>query len=245
MTERGHSSSSSAHDSSRCNPAKPQVIAGDRFGNLLHAAMKLHFVVVLLLALLSFDVSAQAQSASGGTDEQSSAFIPDGERMQVRRIGLIDLDGVLRRSDGTAKVRELLDEQRELFQREFAAREIALQQTERELVARQDTLSEEDFAERLAEFEAEVTIIQQEIQYRREAIDIAFQEAQSDIRRLAIDIVTEIAGELQLDLVLVRESALIFLPTLNLSEEVLRRLDERTENARFEIKIDEDVRAGG
>ena len=203
------------------------------------------FSVCLALAIaLGSATGAHAQTQPREPGQQTQVQL-DGASMEVRRIGLIDLDGVVRRSNGTARVRELLDEQRELFQREFAAREIALQQTERELVARRDSLSEADFSARLADFEAEVVTIQQEIQYRRESIDIAFQDAQADIRRLAIDIVAEIAGELQLDLVLVRESALIFLPTLNISEAVLQRLDERTTNARFEISVDSDSPGGG
>ena len=203
------------------------------------------FSVCLALAIALGSVTgAHAQTQPREPGQQTQVQL-DGASMEVRRIGLIDLDGVVRRSNGTARVRELLDEQRELFQREFAAREIALQQTERELVARRDSLSEADFSARLADFEAEVVTIQQEIQYRRESIDIAFQDAQADIRRLAIDIVAEIAGELQLDLVLVRESALIFLPTLNISEAVLQRLDERTTNARFEISVDSDSPGGG
>ena len=66
---------------------------------------------------------------------------------------------------------------------------------------------------------------------------MAFQEAQSKLRNLAIQIVTELAQEKKLDLVLVRDSALIFLPSLNLSDEVLRRLDERTKNARIEVTV--------
>jgi len=50
--------------------------------------------------------------------------------------------------------------------------------------------------------------------------------------------VTEVAGEKRLDLVLVKGSALIFRPTLNISDEVLQRLDERTKNARLEVTID-------
>ena len=49
--------------------------------------------------------------------------------------------------------------------------------------------------------------------------------------------ITEIASELQLDLVLQRDSSLIFLPHLNISEEVLKRLNERTKNARIEIEV--------
>ena len=176
----------------------------------------------------------QAGSQSGGA---SAPFYEGSADMSVDRIGLIDLDGVLRASEGAARVRNLLDEQRRGFQREFAAREAALQDTERNLVAQRDQIDEAEFARQLAEFEASVTQIQKEIQYRREAIDIAFQEAQSKLRNLAMQIVTELAQERKLDLVLVRESALIFLPSLNLSDEVLRRLDERTKNARIEVTV--------
>ena len=169
--------------------------------------------------------------------EGGLAVPADTADMSVERIGLIDLEGVLRASSGAARVRELLDEQRRAFQQEFAEREAALQQTERDLVAKRGELSEAEFASQLAEFEAEVTQIQKEIQYRREAIDIAFQEAQTKLRDIAIQIVTELAQEKRLDVVLVRETALIFRPSLNLSAEVLRRLDERTKNARIEVTI--------
>ena len=164
--------------------------------------------------------------------------------MVIRRIGLIDLEGVIRASKGTAKVRELLDKQRQLFQQEFSEREAGLQQRERELTSQRELLSEDAFAEKLAQFEADVATIQKEIQYRREAIDLAFQEAQSKLRRIALEIVTEVAGEKRLDLVLIKDSVLIFRPTLNISDEVLQRLDERTKNARLEVTVDSQKTAG-
>lgn len=187
--------------------------------------------LVLIGFMLSFAIGMPAVTKA----EAQEGGDPD---MMVSRIGLIDLDGVLRASKGTAKVRELLDKQRALFQQEFAEREARLQQTERDLAAQRSVLSDEVFAERLSAFEADVATIQKEIQYRREAIDVAFQESQAKLRRIALEIVTDVAGERRLDLVLVRDSALIFLPSLNISDEVLRRLDERTRNARLEVTID-------
>ena len=176
--------------------------------------------------------AAQGAAASSGTDQ--------GSRMQVTRIGLVDLDGVLRRSSGTVKVRQLLDEQRLTFQEEFTKREAELQATEKALQADRELLSEDAFNERLRAFEDEVAEMQRQIQYRRQALDRAFQEAQRNLRGLALDIVKQIASEHKLDLVLSQESVLIFLPTLNVSEEVLARLDERTKNARIEIKVGAD-----
>jgi Skp family chaperone for outer membrane proteins len=176
--------------------------------------------------------AAPGAAASSGTDQ--------GSQMQVTRIGLVDLDGVLRQSSGTAKVRQLLDEQRLTFREEFTQREAELQATEKALQADRELLSEDAFNERLKAFEDEVAEVQRQIQYRRQALDRAFQEAQRNLRGLALDIVKQIASERKLDLVLSQESALIFLPTLNISEEVLARLDERTRNARIEIKVGAD-----
>jgi len=198
--------------------------------------------LILLMWGLGLSPVAYAQTAAEDANGAAQADGPVPQReattdMRVQRIGLIDIDAVLRASQGTARVRELLDEQRQLFQKEFATRETALQETERRLISQREALSEAEFARQLAEFEAEVASIQKEIQYRREAIDIAFQDAQENMRRIALEIVTDVAREMRLDIVLERESVLIFLPRYNISDEVLRRLDARTKDVRLEVTI--------
>ena len=203
-----------------------------------------------LAALLFFALVGPCLPAVAQTTDTSKADDPSAASAQflAQRIALIDLESVLRAASGTLRVRELLDEQRLLFQAEFAEREAALQQTERQLQADRNTLSEDEFTQRLTDFEDEVARIQREIQYRREALDLAFQDAQARLRQIAIEIVTEIAREQQLDLVLKEDSAIAFRPGLNISELVLRRLDERTKDARIEIEVEDgtttDVDAG-
>ena len=172
-------------------------------------------------------VSAQTTTASSDTTPS----------MEVRRIGLADLNGVLRAADANVKVRELLDVQRQIFQSEFSKVESELQQTERDLMSKRELLSAEEYDKQIKAFQARVTRLQQDIQKQRQSIDNAYQKAQSDIRAKAISVITEIASEMQLDLVLQRDSSLIFLPHLNISEEVLKRLNERTKNARIEIEV--------
>ncbi len=197
-------------------------------------------VIASLIGLLVLPPFVIAQEATGtqteaGSPEQSATSLI--EAMRVERIGLVDLDGVLRKSTGTQKVRQLLDEQRSEFQKEFSIRETALQETERTLLVDKEFISTEEFNRRLKAFEDEVAEVQRQIQYRRQALDRAFQEAQREIRALALEIVKEIAAERKLDLVMSQESALIFRPALNISDEVYRRLEKRTENATIEIKV--------
>lgn len=180
---------------------------------------------VLLLAASFISFSAFAQEATKDVD------------LNVRRIGLVDIEGVLRSAVASEKVRILLDEQREKFQQEFNVIEKKLQDTERDLTLKQGVISEAEFDAQRISFQNKVTKVQQDIQYRRQALDSAYQKAQNDLRALAIDILAEIASEKKLDLILARNSALIFLPHFNISNEVLERLNERTKNAKIEIEI--------
>ena len=159
--------------------------------------------------------------------------------MEVRRIGLADLNGILRAADANVKVRELLDTQRQKFQDEFSLVESELQQTERDLMSKRELLSKEEYDKQIKAFQARVTQLQQDIQRKRQAIDNAYQKAQSDIRTEALSIITAIAKEMSLDLVFSRDASLIFLPHLNISDEVLNRLNDRTKNARIEIQLQE------
>ena len=189
----------------------------------------------LFAALCGYFVWAMPAVLAQTTTETA----PASQSMEVRRIGLADLNGILRAADANVKVRELLDTQRQKFQDEFSLVEAELQQTERDLMSKRELLSAEEYDKQIKAFQARVTQLQQDIQRKRQAIDNAYQKAQSDIRAEALSIITEIARDMNLDLVLNREASLIFLPHLNISNEVLNRLNERTKNARIEIQVQE------
>jgi outer membrane protein len=189
----------------------------------------------LFAALCGYFVWAMPAVLAQTTTETA----PASQSMEVRRIGLADLNGILRAADANVKVRELLDTQRQKFQDEFSLVEAELQQTERDLMSKRELLSAEEYDKQIKAFQARVTQLQQDIQRKRQAIDNVYQKAQSDIRAEALSIITEIARDMNLDLVLNREASLIFLPHLNISNEVLTRLNERTKNARIEIQVQE------
>ena len=176
---------------------------------------------------------------SAASAQTTTETEPSSKSMEVQRIGLADLNGILRAADANVKVRELLDTQRQKFQDEFSLVETELQQTERDLMSKRELLSAEEYDKQIKAFQARVTQLQQDIQRKRQAIDNAYQKAQSDIRAEALSIITEIARDMNLDLVLNRDAGLMFLPHLNISDEVLTRLNERTKNARIEIQVQE------
>ena len=192
--------------------------------------------IKLLICMMAFFGSVPVSFA------QIDATTPEAEKsMEVKRIVLVDLDGVLRAADANNRVRELLDGQRAKFQEEFRAIEVNLQQSERDLLAKRELMAKDEYEKLVIAFQARVSSVQKEIQYKRQSIDDAYQKAASDIRKLAIEVIKKIASEREIDLILNRNSSVIFLPHLNISDEVLTRLNERTKNARIEVEIKKPV----
>ena len=175
------------------------------------------------LLVTAFQAPTLAQSVSSEKD------------FSINNVGLVDLPFVLRTASASTKVRELLDEKRAEFSQEFQDKEAELLQKERELNLKRTILSEADFNAEVQKFQALVADTQKEIQFKRRSLDQAFQQAQDRLREVALEIVTEIATREQLDLILNREAALIFRPDLNITDEVLFELNERTKNARIEV----------
>ena len=186
-------------------------------------------LLICILAIIGFAPVSIAQT---------DATTPAAEKsMEVKRIALVDLDGVLRAADANNRVRELLDGQRAKFQEEYRAIEVNLQQSERDLLAKRELMAKDEYDKLVTAFQARVSSVQKEIQYKRQSIDNAYQKALNDIRGLAIEVITKIASEREIDLILNRDSSVIFLPHLNISDEVSARLNERTKNARIEVEI--------
>ncbi len=184
-------------------------------------------MIIFLTSL--FSVTALGTFAQQADESDETNF-------SVERVGIIDLSEVLRQSKATINVRDLLDEKRSEFQEQFAAREVELLSREKSLKSKRDIMSKEAYEAEVRLFQDEVAKVQREIQQKRKSLDNAFQQAQDKLRNLAIEIVGDIAKEQKLDLVANRSNVLVFRNQLDLTKIVLARLNERTKDARFEVK---------
>ena len=184
-------------------------------------------MIIFLTSL--FSVTALGTFAQQADESDETNF-------SVERVGIIDLSEVLRQSQAIINVRDLLDEKRAEFQEQFAAREVELLSREKSLKSKRDIMSKEAYEAEVRLFQDEVAEVQREIQQKRKSLDNAFQQAQDKLRNLAIEIVGDIAKEQKLDLVANRSNVLVFRNQLDLTKIVLARLNERTKDARFEVK---------
>ena len=199
-------------------------------GNIEYEKYSTMLIISYLYTLGLFILPSQKAYSQNNT----IAVLQD--TFNFERLAVVNMDKVLRDAKATERVRELLDNKREEFQNDFAMREANLLQIEKDLQSKRTILSEEAYRAEVNQFQNEVASIQQEIQFKRQALDKAFQEAQDEIKSLAAEIVTEIAGQQKLDVVLNKNAALVFRQDLDITEIVIIKLNERTKNARLEIQ---------
>ncbi|MBT5481186.1 MAG: OmpH family outer membrane protein [Alphaproteobacteria bacterium] len=190
--------------------------------------------LVLFLALFLSGAGLQSAAAQVITGDVSTENAVNSD-FDIRRVGTIDISAVLRASEATEKVRRLLDGKRAEFKEEFAQKEAELVLKEQELQSKRDVMSQDAYRNEVQKFQNDVAEIQRQIQFRRQSLDNAFQQAQDKIRQLALKIVTEIANERRLDFVLNKDNVLVFRNKLDITQNVLEVLNERTKNARLEL----------
>ena len=194
------------------------------------AALSLALFLALFLSGAGLQ-SAAAQVTIGDVSTENAG----NSDFDIRRVGTIDISAVLRASEATEKVRRLLDGKRAEFKEEFAQKEAELVLKEQELQSKRDIMSQDAYRSEVQKFQNDVAEIQRHIQFRRQSLDNAFQQAQDKIRQLALKIVTEIANERRLDFVLNKDNVLVFRNKLDITQNVLEVLNERTKNARLEL----------
>ena len=190
--------------------------------------------LVLFLALFLSGAGLQSAAAQVTIGDVSTENAGNSD-FDIRRVGTIDISAVLRASEATEKVRRLLDGKRAEFKEEFARKEAELVLKEQELQSKRDIMSQDAYRNEVQKFQNDVAEIQRQIQFRRQSLDNAFQQAQDKIRQLALKIVTEIANERRLDFVLNKDNVLVFRNKLDITQNVLEVLNERTKNARLEL----------
>jgi outer membrane protein len=88
-------------------------------------------------------------------------------------------------------------------------------------------LTPEAFAEKRRAFEEDVSEVQRLVQQRRRQLDQVAEVALNEVKTALIEIVTGIAEERGFNLVLPSSEVLFFARKIDLTEEVLAKLDAR------------------
>ena len=197
------------------------------FSSISAAASSLATARHLVAALALVFALASPAVAQTGDGAGSAAGQP---------VGVVDMAAILQQSNAIAQIRKAIDEKTAVFQKEISDEEVAIREVEAQLNADKDLITEQEFNARVAEFEERVVALQQKIQRQRSSFDSAYADAQRRLEEQLLPIVSEIAGERGFAIVVQKKNAVLFDGTLDITDEALARLNERTKNLKITLE---------
>ncbi|HYZ27036.1 MAG TPA: OmpH family outer membrane protein [Geminicoccaceae bacterium] len=140
---------------------------------------------------------------------------------------VIDYQRILRDAAAARSIRDQIEARRKAYQEEISKEEQRLHEADKAFAEQRSVLSPEAFAEKRRDFEQEVAKVQRMVQERRRELDRLSVTALNEVKQALVEIVTSIAKERGFNLVLPSSEVLFFARALDLTEEVLGKLDAR------------------
>ena len=156
---------------------------------------------------------------------------PVAQEIPTAKVAILDVQRILRESSATVSIKDQIKRQSQIYQDEIAKQEKELRAAAEELAGQRAILSAEAFARKQGEFKSRGAAVEKGVRTRMRELDQARNTAIKEVERTLDRVVSEIAEQRGLNLILSRvraRSVVLYAHTdLNITDEVLRRLNER------------------
>lgn len=141
--------------------------------------------------------------------------------------GVVNVGKIMQASKAAVSVRSQLQAKQKAFQADLDAKEKQLYSEDQALVKQKDSADKAAFEKKVKDFRAKAANEQRDVQAKKAQLDKAFAGALDEIQKTVLDIVKQVAAEKKLNLVVSASAALYVDPSLDITDEVLSRLDSK------------------
>ncbi|WP_299441217.1 OmpH family outer membrane protein [uncultured Rhodospira sp.] len=148
-------------------------------------------------------------------------------------IGIIDMQRILRDSTAAQGVDQSRQQYLETYNKETAAEEQTLREEQRGLALGPNEAPTPEMQQRAQAFRGKVAQFEQRVAERRRNLERALSLALSKVQQMITVVADEVAAERGINLVLYRSQVPLFDPRMEMTEDVLTRLNERLPSVEF------------
>lgn len=161
-----------------------------------------------------------------------SAGDAQAQQLPPAVVAVIDYQRILRDSAAARSIREQVEARRNAYQEEINKQEQRLREADKEVAKQRSLLTTDAFAEKRRQYEQDVAQVQKMVQDRRRELDSVSAGALNEVKKALIVVVTGIADERGFNIVLPTSDVLFFARKIDLTDEVLAKLDESLPDVR-------------
>jgi outer membrane protein len=176
--------------------------------------MRMHRLLLAVTAVATVLLSAPAMAQ-------------DVEKPPVPSIAIIDVDKVMRESLAVKSARTQIDEIAGNLQEQIAKEEEAMRSEEQQLQQQRAILTPEVYSERRQSLQERAATLQQRARSLRQTLDRGMAQTMQRIQLVLFDEVGKLAEEIGVNLVLPRSQIVVAFDSFDISDEALKRLNER------------------
>jgi len=149
----------------------------------------------------------------------------DGE-VQGPKIAVIDMQKIMRESEAVQSIQQQIEQQRSEYQETLSEKEKQLRSADEDLARQRTVLSAEAFQKKRRDLEGRVSRLQRDIQSSKRQLDKNYSEAMRTVQQKLVEIVRDIAGKRDLDMVIGKATVVLVRPELEITDQALERLND-------------------
>lgn len=157
------------------------------------------------------------------------------QQIPAATVAVVDFQRILRESTAAVSIRAQIEKQRAAYQQKITAQEQDLRQANEELSRQRTILSAEAFAQKRTDFDARVSDVQRQVQARKRQLEEASALGLKEVEKALAVIIADLAKTRGFNMVLARRQIMFADRALNISDEVLTRLNERLPNVKVPL----------
>ena len=168
------------------------------------------FILLAVLVLHTSFVRAQASS-----------------ELEPVSLAVVDFRGVLAKSEAARNIRSAVDEKRQELRKYFLEVENSLRDEQKNLSKKRAIVTAEAFEKRARKLKEKAQSAQKLAQTSNQKLKKSFDQAMDKVQKELVRIVAEVAEESGVGVVLFRSAIVIAVKKLDISKEVLMRLNKK------------------
>ena len=152
-------------------------------------------------------------------------------------LAVVDFRGVLAKSEAARNIRSTVDEKRQELRKYFLEVENSLRDEQKDLSKKRSIMTAEAFEQRARNLKEKAQSAQKLAQTSNQKLKKSFDQAMDKVQKELLRIVAEVAEETGVGVVLFRSAIVIAVKKLDISKEVLQRLNKKLPEVevRFEM----------
>lgn len=152
------------------------------------------------------------------------------------QIGILDVDKIIQESSAVVDIQKKVDAKKVAYETEINKKQSQLEAEQKKLEDKKITLSKEAFEKEVKGFETKVDDLKTYIDRKQNSLKKASIDAMSKVNDKVKTIVSEIAKEKELDTIIPASQTLYFKDELDITAEVLSRLNKKI--TKVEVKFE-------